>query len=134
MIEFDPVLKSTVHLGLPVTTWLIIAWVALAAVNTHNKDLWRAKRAGELPPGDHTPPDWMSFLVLPQYAALVMVALVNGSLTIAASVWGLTFLVAVIARFALFSVGAILLIPYAYLTRKSRAHTPYTSAWEEDEA
>lgn len=120
MIEFDPLLRDSMHFGLPLTTWLVVAWLGLASVTTHNKDLWRAARDGHLPEGDRTPPDWMSFLVLPQYGALVTIALIDGSLTRMAAVWGATFIIAVVARGILFAVGAILLMPYAYLSRGKR--------------
>jgi hypothetical protein len=107
--------------SLPLTTWLVFGWFALACINTHNKDLWRAETAGVLPPGDEAPPNWLSFLIYPQYAILASLFLFDGDFSRIIGVFLITFFLAVFIRPVLFTIGALLLVPLRILLVKRRA-------------
>lgn len=94
---------------MPLNTWLIIGWFALACIQTHVKRIWQAERRGALPPGDSVPPDWLGMVIVPQYACLVWLAIRDWQQ--AASAWVLTFLCAVLLSALMELVGGVLLIP-----------------------
>jgi hypothetical protein len=107
----------------PLTTWLIFCWFALACINTHNKDVWRAQLSGDLSPGDEAPPDWLVWLIYPQYAILGSLFLFDGEFVRAVSVFVVTFIIAVFLRPIMVVAGAVLLAPlrFAQVKLRSRA-------------
>jgi len=104
--------------GLPINTWLIFAWFAMACIHTHNKGIWRAAARGDLPPGDEQPPRWLGWIVIPQYAALGYLAYLDWQQAL--SVYVLTFLVATFLSVIMELIGAILLIPFVVLYKMAR--------------
>lgn len=103
---------------MPVNTWLILGFVLLACVNTHNKDVWRAEDRGQLPEGDHAPAGWLWVLFIPQFGLLVWLAMLDWQQALSVTV--ITFLLAVFLRPVMTLIGVILLIPYALATRRQR--------------
>lgn len=99
--------------GLPINSWLIFAWFAMACIATSNKRIWQAARRGDLPPGDEEPPGWLGWIVIPQYAAIGYLAYLDWQQAV--SVFVLTFLVATFLSLIMELIGAILLIPFVLI-------------------
>ena len=103
--------------GWPISTWLVLAWFALACIDTHNKRIWQAAKHGQLPEGDRQPPGWLALLVFLQYAVFAYLLYLNWRQAL--SVWILTFIAAVVISPVLEMIGALLLIPVALVTYRS---------------
>jgi hypothetical protein len=96
--------------GLPINTWLVFGWFALACICTHNKRIWQAAKWGGLPPGDEEPPGCLVLLILPQYALLAILFYFNWQQAL--SVFVITFFIASFLSFIMELIGMILMIPF----------------------
>jgi len=104
--------------GLPINTWLVFAWFAMACIHTHNKRIWQAAARGELPPGDEQPPGWLFWIVIPQYSVFGYLFYLDWQQAL--SVYVGTFLAAIFLSLILETIGAILLIPFTVLYKMAR--------------
>lgn len=103
-------LDNPIFWTLPLSTWLIFSWFALACISTHNKRIWQAARAGELPEGDEQPPGCLAWVLIPQYAILVWLAMINWQQAL--SIYVITFLIATFLSLLMQLIGGILLVPF----------------------
>ena len=103
---------------MPITTWLIVGWFALACISTSNKRIWQAAKRGELPPGDEEPPDWLSVLLIPQYALFAVLLYFNWIQAL--SVFAITFLIASFFSLIMEVIGVILMMPFVLVYKSIR--------------
>jgi len=104
--------------GLPVPTWFLIAWFALACVNTYYKRIWQYVQWHGLPEGAKEPPGCLALLVVPQYVALFALGLFDWR--VALTVYVLTFLAASFFSLVMELIGAILMAPFVLIYKSSR--------------
>lgn len=105
--------------GSPVPTWFLIAWFALACVNTYHKRIWQHARWYGLPEGDEEPPGCLALLVVPQYLALLGLGLFDWR--VALTVYVFTFLAACFFSLVMELTGAILMAPFVLIYKAGRS-------------
>jgi hypothetical protein len=104
-------LENPKILTLPLSSWLIIIFFLLACILTFWKDTHKAQMRNELPEGDVPPPDWISYLIYPQYGCLLWLTLIDWNPGRPITTWVTVFVCAVIARNLMLIIGSVLLIP-----------------------
>ena len=104
--------------GLPINTWLIFAWFALACISTSNKRIWQAAMRGELPPGDEEPPGCLGLLIIPQYVVLAVLLYFDWQQAL--SVFVMTFLLASFLSLVMELIGMLLMVPFVLVYKTVR--------------
>jgi len=107
--------------GLPINTWLIFGWFALACISTSNKRIWQAAKRGELPPGDEEPPGYLANIVVLQYGVLAVLLYFNWQQAL--SVFVITFLIASFLSFIMELIGMVLMIPFVLVHKAVRGRS-----------